>query len=173
MACQACPKILLSKIINMKKNYWIIILVIILLALTGYFWYSKNYKNSDTIVIPTPSMGSETPVLGSNTEEMAIGSPSDNVITYTDSGFSPGTITIKIGESVKFVNNSSQSVWPASAVHPTHRIYPTIGGCIGSTFDACRGLQPEESWSFTFEIKGTWKYHNHLNATQFGTVVVE
>ncbi|OHA38709.1 MAG: hypothetical protein A3G03_02780 [Candidatus Taylorbacteria bacterium RIFCSPLOWO2_12_FULL_44_15c] len=64
-------------------------------------------------------------------------------------------------------------MWTASAVHPTHRAYPTSGGCLGSTFDACAGVQSGNSWSFKFDISGTWKYHNHLNPGDTGTIVVE
>ena len=64
-------------------------------------------------------------------------------------------------------------MWTASAVHPTHRAYPTTGGCLGSTFDACKGVQPGASWSFRFDIAGTWKYHNHLNPNNTGAIVVE
>ncbi|PIR70102.1 MAG: hypothetical protein COU46_03285 [Candidatus Niyogibacteria bacterium CG10_big_fil_rev_8_21_14_0_10_42_19] len=97
----------------------------------------------------------------------------ENVVTYTNSGYSPSTLTIKKGETVTFKNQSSQSMWVASAVHPTHREYPTTGGCLGSTFDACAGIQPGNSWSFKFDISGTWKYHNHLSPSDTGAIVVE
>ena len=97
----------------------------------------------------------------------------ENVVTYTNSGYSPSTLTMKKGETVTFKNQSSQSMWVASAVHPTHRGYPTTGGCLGSTFDACQGVRPGNSWSFKFDISGTWKYHNHLSPSDTGTIVVE
>ncbi len=95
-----------------------------------------------------------------------------NVVTYSDSGYSPSTLTVKKGETVIFKNQSSNSMWTASAVHPTHRGYPTTGGCIGSTFDACKGIQSGDSWPFKFDIAGTWKYHNHLNPSDTGTIYV-
>lgn len=98
-------------------------------------------------------------------------------ITYTESGFSPSTLSVSAGTTVKFVNNSSLSVWPASAMHPTHKEYPgsDIVKCVTGEviFDACRGIAPGESWSFTFDIKGTWKYHDHLKSSNFGTIVVK
>jgi len=96
----------------------------------------------------------------------------ENVVTYTDSGYSPATLKIKKGETVIFKNQSSQSMWTASAIHPTHRVYPTTGGCLGSTFDACTGVQPGLSWSFKFDISGTWKYHNHLGPSDTGMIIV-
>ncbi len=80
---------------------------------------------------------------------------------------------IEAGEAVTWVNKDSAAHWPASAVHPSHNEYPEPGGCIGSAFDACKGLAQGEAWTFTFTQKGTWKYHDHLNAGLRGTVVVE
>jgi plastocyanin len=95
-----------------------------------------------------------------------------NVVEIAASGFSPSSITINAGDTVTFVNRDSAKHWPASAVHPTHSAYPEPGGCIGSKFDACRGLSQGESFAFTFTHVGTWKYHDHLNPTTTGTVVV-
>ncbi len=94
-------------------------------------------------------------------------------IDMTEDGFDPKTVTIKAGQIVIFKNSGTINQWPASAVHPTHAIYPEAGGCIGSAFDACKGLAPGESWSFQFNEKGSWNYHDHLNPSLVGTVKVE
>ncbi|MDP3974847.1 MAG: hypothetical protein Q8P88_00975 [Candidatus Jorgensenbacteria bacterium] len=96
-----------------------------------------------------------------------------HVVKYTDGGFSPAPLTVKRGNTVTWQNDASRNVWPASAVHPTHTAYPTAGGCLGSTFDACRGLASGESWSFVFNEIGTWRYHDHLRTSMTGTIVVE
>jgi len=103
----------------------------------------------------------------------------ENVITYSNSGYSPSTLTIKKGETVTFKNQSSRSMWPASAMHPTHRAYSNTSldehcpDTTGIAFDACKGFLPGQSFSFTFNQVGTWKYHNHLNPGDIGTIVVE
>jgi plastocyanin len=94
-------------------------------------------------------------------------------VTYGDSGFNPAAVSIAAGDTVKFVNNSSRTVWPASDFHPEHNIYPVKGGCFGSAFDSCRGVAPGSSWSFTFTAKGAWAYHDHLRPSMTGRVVVE
>ncbi len=96
-----------------------------------------------------------------------------NTVEITSSGFSPSTLTINAGDTVTFVNKDSRPHWPASAVHPTHTVYPESGGCIGSKFDACKGLAQDETFSFKFDQKGTWKYHDHLNPGLTGTIVVQ
>ncbi|MBI1984521.1 MAG: hypothetical protein HYS60_00205 [Candidatus Wildermuthbacteria bacterium] len=101
------------------------------------------------------------------------------MITYADEGYSPQTLSIKAGGTVSFVNQSSSSMWPASAMHPTHTVYPGSGiekcGTAeqDTIFDACMGIPSEQEWSFQFNEKGTWKYHDHLNPSRFGTIVVE
>ena len=97
----------------------------------------------------------------------------ERIVEIFSYGFLPGTLRIKAGESVTFINKDSLEHWPASDIHPTHNLYPESGGCIGSKFDACRGLKPGESWSFTFNKKGTWEYHDHLHSNLRGTIIVE
>ncbi|MDO8470936.1 MAG: hypothetical protein Q7S63_03170 [bacterium] len=100
-------------------------------------------------------------------------------ITYTDAGFSPSSITIKIGDTIAFVNNSARAFWPASAMHPTHTIYPgsSITKCgtpeEAAIFDSCMPRDPGTSWSFKLTEKGNWNYHDHLNASKYGAIVVE
>ena len=137
-------------------------------------WMFLKNKKTDVVVSPTL-----TPLVS---PELTLSPPpavSRNVITYTDSGYTPSTITIKKGETVTWKNQSSISMWTSSAVHPTHKAYPgsEIGMCGTNTlvaiFDACKGYGPGESWSFKFDSIGTWKYHNHLNSSKFGKIIVE
>lgn len=100
-------------------------------------------------------------------------SPETYVIRYTDSGYEPSSLIVKKGAVAVFKNESSAEMWAASAMHPTHAVYPSVGGCIGSTFDACRGFKPGEEWTFVFDAAGTWKYHDHLNPRYFGSIMVE
>ncbi len=85
------------------------------------------------------------------------------VINYSDGAFSPASLTVKEGTSVKFKNTSSQSsMWVGSDPHPTHTQH--------SEFDQ---LKTGDEFSFTFMKKGTWGYHNHLRANARGTITVE
>ena len=94
-------------------------------------------------------------------------------VTYSDSGFSPATVNIKRGDTITFVDRSVQDMWPASNPHPVHDAYPVKGGCKASTFDACQGIHPGGSWSFVFTAAGTWGYHNHLNPSHQGSIVIQ
>ena len=78
--------------------------------------------------------------------------------------FVPKQVTIKKGGAVTWVNKGSKSVWPASAFHPTHQVYPE--------FDSLKGIKANESYSFVFDRIGSWKYHDHLNASASGVIDV-
>jgi plastocyanin len=140
-----------------KITYFVIALLLILLGV--YFLTQKSSVNAPA--------SPETPL--SNGETVVI---LPTTIFATASGFMPGTISVPRGTTVTFTNQSSVAIWPASALHPTHAAYPTTGGCIGSTFDSCGEIPPGGSWQFTFDIPGTWRYHDHLNPNHFGAVVV-
>lgn len=146
------------KIFNMKQNF---ISVSVLLLITVIFLSGCAQYGGKQTQISTPVKTSQpTSIAG-------------NVIGITSSGFSPNALTISAGETVAFINKDSEPHWPASAMHPTHKVYPESGGCIGSKFDACRGLEQSNTFSFTFNQKGTWKYHDHLNPSLTGAIVVE
>ncbi|HLC71049.1 MAG TPA: plastocyanin/azurin family copper-binding protein [Candidatus Nanoarchaeia archaeon] len=104
---------------------------------------------------------------------------SENVVEITSSGFSPKTVIINAGETITFINKDDVKHWPASNVHPTHTTYPgsSIQKCgsadESSIFDACAGLETGEEFSFTFDRKGNWPYHDHLSPSTNGVVTVK
>jgi plastocyanin len=86
------------------------------------------------------------------------------VVTFTDKGFSPSPVTVKVGTTVTFVNESSSGMWVASDPHPTHTLLPG--------FDQLASAGKNGTYEYTFTKIGTWTYHNHLNPTVKGTIVV-
>lgn len=85
-------------------------------------------------------------------------------ITLTSEGFSPATVTVKAGTVVSWINKSGGLATVNSDPHPTHLTYPPLN--VGQFKDG-------SSVQLTFDKPGTFKYHNHLNPSQTGTVVVE
>ena len=122
------------------------------------------YVACGNIVMPN------TPPSDDDTDEVT-------VITYSDDGFSPKEITITKGQRVRFVNESAGEMWVASAMHPTHTVYPGtdikkcgLGAGVVPMFDQCAvGV----SFEFTFNEVGEWGYHNHMQAAHFGKVIVK
>ncbi|PIN85489.1 MAG: hypothetical protein COV47_01785 [Candidatus Diapherotrites archaeon CG11_big_fil_rev_8_21_14_0_20_37_9] len=103
----------------------------------------------------------------------------ENTIEFTETGYVPNELTIKVGDTVTWVNKTQSLTWPASAKHPTHTAYPgsDIQKCgtdeQAGIFDACAGFGEGESYSFTFNEPGEWFYHDHLNASKFGKIIVK
>lgn len=179
------------------KYFWIVI-VILVVVLAWQLWprvpdmaidpvYPEpREEGGDLNQPPVPPVGDDgasTPPPGGETGNGTGPFPpvpnEGNTVTYLDDGYRPLELRVKIGATVFFQNGSINPVRTASAQHPTHQVYPgsDIAKC-GSPlavviFDSCRGYAPGESWSFIFNEAGTWKYHNHLNATHFGTIIVE
>lgn len=118
-----------------------------------------------------------------NAPEVSILAPSENgeviTVTYTDSGYSPKEVIISQGGTVTFLNESSRTMWPATAIHPIHTIYPGSGILKCGTaeqpriFDACKGITQSASWSFIFQEQGSWGYHDHLNISRTGKIIVQ
>ncbi len=111
------------------------------------------------------------------------GGPGQNVsqyvVTYTDNGYTPASLSVPRGATVTFKNNSAGEFWPASAMHPSHAAY---SGTVlsehcpdanNSAFDACRRLAAGEGWDFKFDKTGTWRYHDHIQPQFTGTIIVQ
>ena len=158
------------------KNFQLIGVGVIAL-IVGIILGSFVFRVPPTEVSPIP----EPPVSGRN------------VIEITDTGFVPNTITIKAGEVVTFISKATAPVWPAGDAHPTHDTYPSgayaLSGdqaksfgskaCVeygmrkGDIFDPCKLLLPEQTFSFRFDEKGAWGFHNHVRPENTGTIIIE
>ncbi len=98
-------------------------------------------------------------------------------VTYSGNGFSPSSVTINKGDTVKFVSTDTP-MWVASASHPSHTVYDgtdrsshCAAGYTGAKpFDQCAD---GTSYSFTFNQTGTFSYHDHTNASAGGSVIVK
>ena len=116
---------------------------------------------------PRPDTGSAVPRArrpDDGSAPPAIDIDSAPIVVYTDDGFTPSRLEIEAGQTVVFVNESGGQMWPASNIHPTHESLPAL--------DALKLLEPSESWSFTFDEPGFWRYHNHMSPSSGGLIVV-
>jgi len=159
------------------KTGVIVIIIVIVVVLAGIFLLNRGQDKTveeiaeESEEIPT----TEEEILEETTPTVK---QTENIVEITSTGFAPSTLTIKKEETVIFVNKDSSQHWPASVVHPTHKVYPgsDINKCgtaeESQIFDACKGLSEGESYSFKFSNRGSWNYHDHLNPSSKGIVVV-
>lgn len=164
------------------KKHWIIALVIVVI-IAGVWALLSNKKTAiaptDESTVTTQSPVTNTapaptqtkksvPVRQTNIVQPEVTpAPAGQTVTvtYTGGSFSPNPITIKKGYTVMFVNKGDYQMWVASDPHPSHTNYPG--------FDQKGAVGKDGSYSFTFTKVGTWSYHNHLNYSQTGTVIVQ
>lgn len=156
------------------KFYLALILTAVLIA-SGCA--EKSSTDSPDEVTSNPP---EDPVDSNNSENTSSQDEGNQtIITYTDSGFEPGTITVEQGTTITWQSEASRRMWIGSNRHPTHTQYD--GSSTGehcenrepvssSVFDQCSSGQ---TFSFTFKQTGEWNYHNHRYSTHTGTVIVE
>jgi len=155
----------------MNKN---VIGVVVVLVIGAGAWYVLSATPAEAPALQS-SDSLQTPAAGSLPETAVA---TEVTVTYTDQGFSPASVTVAQGQTVIWVNQSSGSMWVASAAHPTHTAYSGTSlsehcpDTANAAFDACAATAPGESFSFTFDKAGTWKYHDHTNASRFGSVIV-
>lgn len=171
----------------MNKTVLGIVIALALLVVGGFFYFYGKDELATTNDTPSTATNSENETESLQAEEnetsiIADGNVSlegdmidDVIITYTDSGFEPKSATVNSGQTVRFMNQSSRGMWIGSDQHPTHTAYPekSASDCLGSSFDTCKSLPAGQSWSFTFTSEGSWGYHNHVQASHRGSVVVE
>ncbi len=109
-----------------------------------------------------PSLSPKAPTALANDSPSA--TPAATIV-ITEAGFEPASLTIKVGQAVKFTNRGTVKHWPASNLHPSHLLYPE--------FDPKIGFAPGQSWTFVFTKPGSWRMHDHLAAYNKGIIVVE
>lgn len=135
--------------------------VLVIIAIVGFMVTRRSPAPS----APTPSQAVTTNEPATATEQ-AVQQPTAAAATvrYTASGFSPSLVKVKSGSTVTFKNESSEPMWVASDPHPIHT---RLRG-----FDAKNGIGNGQTYSFTFTKAGRFGFHNHLNPSHTGTVVV-
>lgn len=140
----------------MSKIAVIVGIIALLILSVAVLWKANQTRNRQENVSITPNQNVSSPSGESSTL---------SVVTFTNGGFSPSSLTVKQGTAVTFKNSSSNPFRPASDPHPIHTAY--------REFDARQSIAAGQSYTFTFGKVGSWGYHDHLNPTRVGTMVVE
>ncbi len=137
----------------MKKWSIGIVILIILIAEGIYLLRTNKSTNSSQTKLSTPTTAQQT------TSTMQ-----SNTVMLTQDGFSPSTLTIKAGTTVTWTNKSGTTATVNSNPHPIHTDYPPLN--LGQFSNG-------QSLTLTFNKAGTYGYHNHLNPSQLGTILVQ
>ena len=113
----------------------------------------------------TNGTSSATPAEGnSGVSETEVVAPAAATISYNGSLFSPSQVTAKAGDTIAIRNDSSEEIDLKSDPHPVHAANPELNTGL---------VVPGEIKTFKVSSKGTFGYHNHLDPSQTGTIVVK
>lgn len=119
-------------------NKLLIAVIVIALAVGGFFYFSK-YKapaaNQQTTTVPAAK----------------------NTVTISNFSFSPSKLTVKIGDTVTWLNQDSTG----------HSVTAN-----DNKFDTGI-IEPGKSGTITFSEAGTFDYHCKVHPSMLGSVVVE
>lgn len=152
------------------KSAWVVASILVI----GIAGYVLLFKNSAPPADMTPP-AAQTDSVASGNDDATF-----TVITLTDAGFSPANATVAVGDTVRFMNESSRGMWIGSDDHPTHTNYDGTSmrehcaddAATNGTFDQCSAAAAGQHWDYTFEKAGTFGFHNHVGISNTGTVVV-
>ena len=155
----------------MKKNSIIIIVIAVLVLGGGAYALMNKSDDKDNTADTTGTNQTSDATAGDTADSAETDSAADTAdkvaaatITYKDGSFSPSTVTVKAGETVKIVNGSTDAVNFESDPHPTHT----------DNTDLNAGeIAPGGSAIVTTMKTGAWGYHNHFNESETGTLVVQ
>lgn len=135
-----------------KTNKTVLIIVVIIVLAGAAFILLKPEKSN------APSTNKNTSSASDSSK------PAAATITYDGNTFSSSATTVNSGDAVKVVNSSSKELDFDSDPHPVHTDDPELNA---------GEIAPGESKTFTLTKKGTWGYHNHLDASQKGEITVK
>ena len=159
-------------------NNKVLLFLVAVLLLGGVFVLSKNQNKTAPVTqdqqadLEKGDEGDSEEALEDGTEEERMeedveegeDAEEDVEVMASETGFEPQTVTIKAGTKVVWTNTTGATADVSSAQHPTHLVYPPLN--LGN-------FEPGATVELVFEEPGEYKYHDHLNPTKFGTVVVE
>lgn len=134
---------------NSKAKFAIVIVV---LAALGSGTYAV-FSGSQTSNTGTTSLSSS-----STQHKIAV------TIAFTGTGFTPATTTIRAGDTVQIINKSKQPLDFDSDPHPAHTDEPELNA---------GPVAPGKSTAITVTEKGRWGFHDHLNPSIHGTLIVK
>lgn len=145
-----------------KKTIIAIAVIATVLLGTVAFALSNPTDNERNVSTNNGAAASEQTVIPESDQDVAVNGDVAT-ITFTDEGFTPAEITVKKGTKITVINNADRDVQFSSDEHPSHRDNPEMN---------LRTLGTGESDSYTANTVGTHMFHDHIDESQVGTVIV-
>ena len=137
------------------KKVLIIIVVLVAVVAGGAFAFKMVNSSTDST-----QNASDVASDASASNEIS----QDATITYSENGYSPERLVVKSGTKVTIKNASSKDMEFDSDPHPSHTNNKELNEDL---------VEAGKAQTFVVNKTGTFGYHNHLNASETGTIVVK
>lgn len=85
-------------------------------------------------------------------------------VTITNDGFVPETLKVAVGQSVIWTNEDAQPHAISSDPHPEHTSLPSLNSDV---------IDQDSTYQYEFMQAGTYNYHDELDPSVTGTIIVE
>jgi len=162
----------------MEMNQKNLITVGVLAAIVvGFLWWQQSVVDVPVDAIPAAATSTEGVATLSEKKPAAapktagtqplprVASDGTYLIYYLPSGFSPKTLEIAVGKSVRFVNNSGKAMRVSSTDPSNNPVF--------NSFNQSKTVGQGGTYEYTFTDRGSFTYANYNNPADSGAVVVK
>lgn len=145
---------------------FVAIIAVIVAVAALYFATRKPAASPAATASPSPSATAANPSVSASPAAAASSTPQSNavVLEYTDSGFSPASVTVTAGQQLTVKNTSGKAIQVDSNPHPVHTDDPELN--IGP-------IAAGASATVTLNKTGTFGIHNHLDPSVQASVTIK
>ncbi len=136
-----------------------LVIVLVVLAAGGVYYFANKHddsSNSGTTSNNSSSQTTTTPNESQSSSDAA--AQATDKVTIADMAFSPAHITVKKGTTVTWTNQDS--------------VAHTVTETDGQDGPDSQTLGEGQSYTFTFDTAGTFKYDCSIHPSMIGTVTV-
>ena len=145
------------------KNIIIVIVVLLMVGLGGYLLFGSNSSGESCTVDTAIVFGSIGSVATSSADI------SDPVIIIFNNGeVTPSCVKVSQGAEIKWLNAGDENIQIGADPHPVHTGNKEVsyGGFV-------LDMAPSEEKTFTINKVGKTGYHDHLDSSVGGVIIVD
>lgn len=143
-----------------NKSKLVIGIILVLIGVGLVVWVLMSRQAEAPAVTPSSSASETEDSEPAGTDEEPL---EEATITFTNDGFTPSRLTVKKGATITVRNEATAPVQFSSDSHPTHSDNPEMN---------LTTLTNGQSASFTANEVGEWGFHDHVDHSKTGMLIV-
>ena len=148
----------------MKKLLLILVPVAVITGVVA--WVVAGRSGQSETATPSENTASSQPASSADCSRVT---DKAVTITYSSAGaFSPACVTVATGTTITWDNQSGQEIQVGADPHPVHSGDRAISGGEFTLNVPAHGTKSE-----TINKAGSFSYHNHVNPSATGKIIVE